>query len=187
MPINDHNLFFAITLGKLTRASIIEGSKFCIGWCPKAGINEIVKFGPLFLADTDGEKCLWLLFLIVTVLNRDPAPPSFNLAFIVYFQWDLLSFISWLITFTIFFGISHPPVHSYHAIVLYHNISPLRNMKGHSMSPKCEENKYIHRKNTGQCYMFRFKCSTYIQLFFETCTRLNMNITTYNFSLYIKN
>ena len=44
---NDHKMF-ASTLGKLARASVIEGQKICNGWPAKAGIGEIVKFGLLF-------------------------------------------------------------------------------------------------------------------------------------------
>jgi hypothetical protein len=44
---NGHKMF-ASTLGKLARASVIEGREICNGWPPKAGIGEIVKFGPLF-------------------------------------------------------------------------------------------------------------------------------------------
>ena len=50
---------------------------------------------------------------------------------------------------------------------------------------KMQKNKYKHRKNTGQCYMFWFKCSTYIQLFFENI-RININSTTYNLTSLIK-
>jgi hypothetical protein len=44
---NDHKSF-ASTLGKLVRASVIEGQKICNGPPPKAGIGKIVKFGPYF-------------------------------------------------------------------------------------------------------------------------------------------
>jgi hypothetical protein len=44
---NDHNSF-ATTLGKLTRASVIEGPKISNWWRPKAAISEIVKNGPIF-------------------------------------------------------------------------------------------------------------------------------------------
>jgi hypothetical protein len=37
---------------------MIEGQSN--GWPPKAGIGEIVKFGPLFLVDMDGEKLFGL-------------------------------------------------------------------------------------------------------------------------------
>ena len=53
---NNHNIFSS-TLGKMTRASVIEGP-FCKGWGQKAGIKEIVKFGPLILVDMDGETFL---------------------------------------------------------------------------------------------------------------------------------
>jgi hypothetical protein len=52
---NDHKMF-ASTLGKLARASVIEGQKICNGWLPKAGIGEIVNFRPPFLVDMDREK-----------------------------------------------------------------------------------------------------------------------------------
>ena len=44
---NDHNSF-ATTLGKLTRASVIEGPKISNWWRPKAAISEMVKNGPIF-------------------------------------------------------------------------------------------------------------------------------------------
>jgi hypothetical protein len=50
---------------------------------------------------------------------------------------------------------------------------------------KMRNNKYKHRKNTGQCYMFWFKCSTYIRLFFENI-HININTIKYNLSLNIK-
>jgi hypothetical protein len=49
---NDHKMF-ASTLAKLSRASVIEARKFATGGPPK---QELVKFGPLFLVDMDGEK-----------------------------------------------------------------------------------------------------------------------------------
>jgi hypothetical protein len=52
---NGHKIF-ANKLGKLTRASFIEGEKICNGWPPKAGIGEIVEFGPLFLVDIHREN-----------------------------------------------------------------------------------------------------------------------------------
>ena len=52
---NDHKIF-ASTLGKLARASVMEGQKICNGWPPNAGIGEIVKFGRPFLVDMDDSR-----------------------------------------------------------------------------------------------------------------------------------
>jgi hypothetical protein len=53
------------------------------------------------------------------------------------------------------------------------------------LRPKCEKtNINIEKTLAMQCYMFRFKCSTYIQLFFENI-RININSTTHNLSLNI--
>jgi hypothetical protein len=60
----------------MTRASVIEGP-FCKGWGQKAGIKEIVKFGPLILVDMDGETFLWLFLLILIVL-KNVLTPFFN-------------------------------------------------------------------------------------------------------------
>jgi hypothetical protein len=53
---NGHKIF-ASTLGKLAQSSVIEGQKICNVWPPKAGIVEIVKFGPPLLVDVNREKC----------------------------------------------------------------------------------------------------------------------------------
>ena len=51
---NDHKIFSS-TLGKYI---LLVRQQICNGWPPKAGIGEIVKFGPPLFVDMDREKCL---------------------------------------------------------------------------------------------------------------------------------
>ena len=69
---NDHNSF-ATTLGKLTRASVIEGPKISNWWRPKAAISEIVKNGPIF------SRHGWVN-IFVFFFSPPPPPPPPSLA-----------------------------------------------------------------------------------------------------------